>query len=110
MSKATPGPWKVWHSGYANAPFVIYAGAHEPTLDRNNKLMMNGSTRIAEVMCDESPDAPHQLANARVIRTAIELLAALQKAQVLIATDIVRDDAGVLAQINRTLASAEWIG
>lgn len=48
-SRHSPGVWKMWNSGYANAPTVIYVGDDAPVLDKNNKLKMNGSTFIAEV-------------------------------------------------------------
>lgn len=63
MSKFTPGPWKVTHNGYANAPYLIHH--------------VESGTDVAEVYCDESPDQPTQTANARLIAAAPEMLDAL---------------------------------
>ena len=70
----TPAPWKAWHSDYANAPTVIYAGARAPSLNAQGSLRMNGSFKIAEVDQDESPDNRQRKANALLITAAPLLL------------------------------------
>jgi hypothetical protein len=80
MSKHTPGPWKIWNSGYANCPNVIYFGPHAPRLNRDGLLTMptaEGGT-IAEVRTDESPTRQELEANAKLIAAAPDLLATLK--------------------------------
>jgi hypothetical protein len=72
----TPGPWRVSHSGYANAPFVIFAGDRAPNYKSNFPL--SGVNAIAEVFSDESPAHKEQEANAFLIAAAPSLLAALE--------------------------------
>jgi hypothetical protein len=75
VDKSTPGPWKVSHSGYSNAPFVIFAGERAPNY--KNKFPLSGVNAIAEVFHDESPAHEEQAANARLIAAAPELLECL---------------------------------
>ena len=45
----TPGPWLLWHSGYANAPYVLHVGP-PPVLDRRGHLdWKHGGEYIGEV-------------------------------------------------------------
>ena len=75
MAKYTRSPWNVSHSGYANAPFVIFAGERAPNY--KSKFPLSGINTIAEVFHDESPAHEEQRANARLIATAPELLECL---------------------------------
>jgi hypothetical protein len=68
---ATPAPWKVAHSGYANSPFVIYSGDKAPDFSR--RFPLSGIHAIAEVFHDESPDHEQQKADAALIGAAPEL-------------------------------------
>lgn len=70
--------WKKWHSGYANAPYIIYDGDRSPSLDSSGQLCMNGSTLIAEVPCDESPLHEQMVAYARAIKAVPEMQEALR--------------------------------
>jgi hypothetical protein len=36
----TQGQWRAWHTGFTAAPFVIYTGDAEPTLDEKGHLVM----------------------------------------------------------------------
>lgn len=72
ISPHSPAPWRLWHSGYANTPFVIYAGDTAPSFDRKHPLQ--GVEVIVEVHHDESPAHPIQAANARLISAAPALL------------------------------------
>jgi hypothetical protein len=74
--KPTPGEWKVAHSGYANTPFVIYAGDRAPNFE--SKFPLSGVNVIAEVFQDESPSHLEQAANVRLILAAPKLLDALE--------------------------------
>jgi hypothetical protein len=74
---STPGPWKVSQSGYANAPFVVFAGDRAPNYTSNFPL--SGVNAIAEIFHDESPAHEEQAANARLIATAPEMFVALAK-------------------------------
>lgn len=68
----TPGPWKIAHSSYANAPFVIYVGEIDPKWDRRYPL--NGVNWIAEVKHDESEQHNEQIANAHLLHAAPRML------------------------------------
>lgn len=77
-ARYTPGPWKAWNSGWANAPTIIYMGENAPSLGRNNKLKMNGSALIAEVSTQNmhltgAEDVVRHL-NDRLIAAAPDLL------------------------------------
>jgi hypothetical protein len=74
--KHTPGPWKLSHSGYANAPFVLHVGDVNPNYNRRYPLQ--GVDWIAEIRDDESEDHPRYEANARLIAAAPQLLAILK--------------------------------
>jgi len=74
----TPGPWGVSHSGFANAPFVIFAGTKAP--DYRNAFPLSGVNAIAEVFHDESPAHDEQFANACLLAAAPDLLRELEKA------------------------------
>ena len=75
----TPGPWKVAHSGYANTPFVVYAGSVAPQFNDRSPLM--GVNHIAEVSHDEGPAHEEQKHNAALIAAAPEMLEALKRAR-----------------------------
>jgi hypothetical protein len=75
-AKHTPGPWKLEHSGYANAPFVVYTGEISPNWDRRYPLA--GVNWIAEIRDDESPRHEEYAHNARLIAAAPELLETLK--------------------------------
>lgn len=68
----TPGTWKLSHSGNANAPFVVFTGERAPRYDLQYPLV--GCLWIAEVRHDESEQHEEQIANARLIAAAPELL------------------------------------
>lgn len=72
----TPGEWKIAHSGYANTPFVIYAGDKAPNFAARYPLQ--GVEWIAEVKQDESQDHFRHAANARLMAAAPDLLRALE--------------------------------
>jgi len=74
---ATPAPWKVAHSGYANSPFVIYAGEKAPNFA--HRFPLSGVHAIAEIFHDEGPDHEQQRADANLIAFAPVLLAELQE-------------------------------
>lgn len=84
MSKHSPGPWKVWHSGFTGAPFVLYAGAVEPHLDDKGHLVCApgsyiGSVNIDRMRCDGLHGVIEEgHANARLLAAAPDLLAALE--------------------------------
>jgi hypothetical protein len=78
--KHTPGPWFLSHSGYANAPFVIWAGTRRP--DYHSKFPLSGVNAIAEIFHDESPAYEQQEANARLIAAAPDMLDTLEAIQV----------------------------
>jgi hypothetical protein len=65
-------PWKLAHSSYANAPFVIYVGDIHPNWNRRYPL--SGVDWIAEVKHDESEEHERQIANARLILAAPRML------------------------------------
>jgi hypothetical protein len=65
---ATPAPWKVAHSGYANSPFVIYSGDKTPDFSR--RFPLSGIHAIAEIFHDEGPDHEQQKADAALISQA----------------------------------------
>jgi hypothetical protein len=67
----TPGPWKLTHSGYANAPFVLHVGDVAPNYNRRYPLQ--SVDWIAEIRDDESPDHPRYEANALLIAAAPDL-------------------------------------
>jgi hypothetical protein len=73
----TPGPWRLSHSGYANAPFVVLSGPREPNYKSKHPFI--ACDPVAEVFCDESPAQPTMKANARLIAAAPELLKLVQK-------------------------------
>jgi hypothetical protein len=77
VAKHTPAPWTASHSGYANAPIVIFAGSKAP----NYKLRfpLSGVNAIAEVFHDESPAHEEQVANARLIAAAPMLLRVMEQ-------------------------------
>ena len=77
MDSPTPGPWQVSHSGYANSPFVIFAGDRAPNY--RAQFPLSGVNAIAEVFHDESPAHQEQAANARLIAAAPDMLVALAK-------------------------------
>lgn len=68
----TQGDWKISHSGFANAPFVIYAGDKSPNYSHLQPLQ--GVNWVAEVKCDESPDYPSHVANAAALSAVPKLL------------------------------------
>jgi hypothetical protein len=68
----TPEPWKIAHSNYANAPFVIYSGEIDPKWDRRYPL--TDVDWIAEVKHDESEQHQEQIANARLLWFAPRML------------------------------------
>lgn len=72
----TAGPWFVSHSGYANAPFVIFAGSRSPNY--TSEFPLSGVNAIAEIFHDESPAHEEQAANARLMGAAPDLLEALE--------------------------------
>jgi hypothetical protein len=76
VAKFTKGPWELSHSGYANAPFVIFAGERAPNY--KNQFPLSGVNAIAEIFHDESPAHEEQAANAQLIATAPELFESLQ--------------------------------
>lgn len=73
----TSGPWKISHSGFANAPFIVYTGETAP--DYSQRYPLTGCEWIAEVKHDESPAHEEQKANARLIAAAPKLLESLEK-------------------------------
>jgi hypothetical protein len=75
-AKHTPGTWKSAHSGYANAPTVIYVGEIDPKWNRRYPL--TNVNWIAEVRDDESEQHKEYEANARLFLAAPDLLAALK--------------------------------
>jgi hypothetical protein len=76
----TPGPWKIFHSGYVNAPFIIYSGYNAPYIDTIGQLQMYGSIKVVEVKYDESFLYESQIANAKLIAAIPDLLAACKYA------------------------------
>lgn len=74
---ATPAPWKLAHSGFANSPFVIYSGDKAPDFAR--RFPLSGVHAIAEIFHDEGPDHEQQRADANLIVLAPELLASLKR-------------------------------
>jgi hypothetical protein len=76
VAEFTKGPWKLSHSGYSNAPFLIYAGERAPNY--KSRFPLSGVNAIAEIFHDESPAHEEQAANAHLIAAAPELLEALE--------------------------------
>lgn len=108
MPKHTPGPWKVAHSGYANTPFVVYAGERAPEFE--SAYPLTHCEWIAEVKHDESEMHDVQQADARLITAAPDLLDALKQAHRYLFTDAGPDavDRGELAtQIETAMTKAE---
>ena len=77
MANYTPAPWFVAHSGYANAPFVIYAGTVKPNF--RNRFPLSGVNAIAEIFHDESEQHEEQFANASLIAAAPMLLRVMEQ-------------------------------
>lgn len=67
-SHHTEGPWHVAHSGYANTPFIIFAGEKAPNW--KSRFPLSGVNVIAEVFHDESPAHEEQRCNAYLIAAA----------------------------------------
>jgi hypothetical protein len=80
----TLGPWRIAHSGYANTPFVVYAGENEPQFANRNRFPLQGVNWIAEVKHDESEQHKEQIANVQLIAAAPDLLSALKAADALL--------------------------
>lgn len=74
--KVKPGPYKLWDSGYANSPLVLYVGDKAP--NANSRHPLNLVDWIAEIKRDESPDRKIQIATARMLQSAPAMLAAIQ--------------------------------
>jgi hypothetical protein len=75
-TKPTAPPLRVAHSGYANAPFIIYAGDRAPNFKA--PFPLSGCHAIAEVFHDEGPDHEEQSANAYAMAAASLMLDALE--------------------------------
>ncbi len=75
--------WKLFHSGYANTPFIIFKGPVSPTI--NSRTPLKGVQVIAEVPLDEGPRHLEQANAARLIVVAEELLDALRECRSFIA-------------------------
>jgi len=78
-SHHTEGPWHVAHSGYANTPFIIFAGEKAPNW--KSRFPLSGVNVIAEVrhhrrsdrpalFHDESPAHEERRCNAYLIAAA----------------------------------------
>jgi hypothetical protein len=69
--------WKISHSGYANAPFVIYDGPKAP--DYRQQFPLQGVNVIAEVPHNEGPRHEDQKRYAKLISAAMEMYTALRR-------------------------------
>ena len=84
MTQHTPGPWR--------APVTADA----------ERLLVTGDN--GEIVC--TVWSKNFLDNSRLITAAPDLLEALRVAEILIAADIVRDDAGCLNKVRAAIAAA----
>jgi hypothetical protein len=75
--KVSPTKWKVSHSGYANAPFVIFEGAKAPDYAATHPLQ--GVNVIAEIPHDEGPRHNDQKRYARLIAATMDMYTALRR-------------------------------
>jgi hypothetical protein len=69
--------WKVSHSGFANTPFVIYAGNKAP--DYNSSTPLQGVEVIAEVPFDEGPRHLNQERFSKMIAATMDMYTALRR-------------------------------
>lgn len=81
-TKHTPGKWRSWSNGVANAPTIIYTGDRPPTLDPSGRgFDFHGGHYVAEVPVHDGADFEQETANVLVIRAASEMLEALREVE-----------------------------
>jgi hypothetical protein len=69
--------WQIAHSGFANTPFVIFAGSKAP--DFNSQHPLQGVEVIAEVPQDEGPRHLTQERYAKMIAATMDMYTRLRQ-------------------------------
>ena len=72
----SPTKWRIAHSGFANTPFVIFAGSKAP--DFSSPHPLQGVEVIAEVPQDEGPRHLDQARYAKMIAATLDMYTALR--------------------------------
>jgi hypothetical protein len=72
----SPTKWRIAHSGFANTPFVIFAGSKAPNFSSPHPLQ--GVEVIAEVPQDEGPRHLSQKRYAMMIAATLDMYTRLR--------------------------------